>query len=204
MTLSVLFAHLVTGAAAAEPIRTVHETVTVPAGLDPQVALASVEDVARIFELYEPAIPWVPGVSLELEKQVVSVGSPTVLELPVAGNAAGKAIAERARVTASTETVACPTGDGRRIVLDFDDSSWNVERRIDRIEIVACLDPVAGGEGARITATGRMYAGELPEDPALNPLMESIGAKAIQSAFIRQVSPIVDAVEKHWLDLPRG
>ncbi len=191
-------------ARAEEPIKVVHETVTVPAGVDPLVALASVEDVSRIFELYEPAIPWVPGVTLDLEKQVVSAGTPTILALPVNGSAAGKAIAERAHVTATTEATRCATGEGRRITLSFAESTYNIERRIDRIEIEACLDAASAGE-PRITATGRMYAGFKPEDPALNPLMESIGAKAIQGAFIRQVSPIVDAVERHWQqDLPRG
>jgi hypothetical protein len=189
---------------AEEPIKVVQETVTVPAGVDPRVALAAVEDVSRIFELYEPAIPWVPGVTIDLQKQVVSSGTPTVLALPVSGSAAGKPIVERAHVTATTGPTQCAGGEGRRIVLDFGDSTYNIERRIDRIEIEACLAPDAGG-AARITATGRMYAGYKPEDPALNPLMEAIGAKAIQGAFIRQVSPIVDAVERHWeQDLPRG
>lgn len=188
-------------AASSQPIKVVEETVALPAGLDPQAALASVGDVARIFELYEPAIPWVPGVTIALEKQVVFAGTPTVLEMPVSGNAAGKAITERAHVTATTSETTCATGDGRRITLDFEASSWNVERRIDRIEIVACLDPEPDGT-PRITATGRMYAGELPQDPNLNPVLESIGAKAIQGAFIRQVSPMIDAVARHWADLP--
>jgi hypothetical protein len=191
-------------ARAEEPIKVVQETVDVPAGVDPAAALASVEDIPRIFELYEPAIPWVPGVSIDLEKQVVSAGVPTILAMPVNGNAAGKSIVERANVIATTEVTRCATGEGRKITLSFADSTYNIERRIDRIEIEACLDPADDGS-PRITATGRMYAGFKPEDPALNPIMESIGAKAIQGAFIRQVSPIVDAVERHWaVDLPRG
>lgn len=184
------------------PIKVVEESVAVPAGLDPEVALAAVADIARIFERYQPAVPWVPGVSIALEKEVVSAGSPAILELPVSGHAIGKAIVERARVTATTEPVSCRADgalDGRVIVLSFADSTWNIERRIDRIEITACLTP----DRKRVTAQGKMYAGYLPEDPSKNAMAESIGSKAIQGAFIRQVAPIVDAVEAHWVDLAR-
>jgi hypothetical protein len=203
VSVPLLFTSLAAEARAEAPIKVVSETVVIPAGIDPLAALASIQDVPRIFELYEPAIPWVPGVTLDLEKEVVSAASPTILELPVNGNAAGKAIVERARVTATTELTTCPTGDGRKITLDFEASTYNIERRIDRIEIVACLEPVTDGSN-RITATGRMYAGYKPEDPALNAVLEAIGSKAIQGAFIRQVSPLVEAVERHWLDLPRS
>jgi hypothetical protein len=189
-------------ASAEEPIRVVEETVTVPSGLDPQKALSSVEDIARIFELYEPMIPWVPGVKLDLDKEVVSAADPCVLELPISGSAIGRPIEERARVTATAQETSCsPDGrlDGRKIVLDFDDSTYNVERRIDRIEITACLAQAPDGSH-QISATGRMYAGYKPEDPALNPLNEAIGAKAMQGAFIKQVSAVVEAVESHWKD----
>jgi hypothetical protein len=187
--------------ATAEPVRTVEDSLVVPAGLDPEIALASVENVARIFELYEPRVPWVPGVRLDLQKEVVSVGAPTVLELPVSGSAVGKPIEERARVTASSEPIDCDGRPGRRILLDFDASTWNIERRIDRIEIVACLEPDSGTGEARVSAVGRMYEGFLPEDPDRDGLMESIGSKAIQGAFLRQVEPILTAVEAHWREL---
>jgi hypothetical protein len=114
-----LVALLSSVARAEEPIRTVTETVVVPAGLDPAAALASIDNVPRIFELYEPAIPWVPGVTIGLSKEVVSAQSPAILELPVSGNVGGKPITERARVTASTERTACGEAEGRKIVLDF-------------------------------------------------------------------------------------
>jgi hypothetical protein len=85
-------------------------------------------------------------------------------------------------------------------VLDFEDSTYNVERRIDRIEITACLGRAEDGSH-QISATGRMYAGYKPEDPALNALNEAIGAKALQGAFMKQVSAVVEAVESHWKDL---
>jgi hypothetical protein len=56
----------------------------------------------------------------------------------------------------------------------------------------------------RITATGRMYEGYRPLDPRFNGVLESIGARAIQTAFIRQVAPIVEAVQLHWLELPHS
>lgn len=179
-----------------EPIRVVEDSLAVPEGLDPELALASVSDIARIFELYEPAIPWVPGVRVALDKQVVSTGELTVLELPVSGTAVGKAIDERARVTASALSTPCDGRPGSVITLDFEASSYNIERRIDRIEIVACLQP----EGT-VSAVGSMYAGYKPEDPELDRLMESIGNRAIQGAFLRQVAPILAAVEAHWLEL---
>lgn len=187
---------------AQEPIRVVEETVTIPADLDPELALSSVADIPRIFELYQPAIPWVPGVKIDLEKEVVSAAQPCILELPVTGVAIGRPIEERARVTATAEETSCGRGrpEGRKITLDFQSSTYNIERRIDRIEITACLQE--GPDGShQISATGRMYAGYKPEDPALNPISEAIGAKAMQGAFIKQVSPIIRAVESHWKDL---
>jgi hypothetical protein len=186
---------------AAPLLRVVEDSLDVPAAIEPQAALDAVSDIARIFELYEPSIPWVPGVKIHLEKQVVSTGEPTVLELPVTGNVAGKDIVERARVTASASPTTCDGNlPGRTVLLDFEASSYNIERRIDRIEIEACLRPAVNGV-QRIDATGKMYAGFLPEDPALNGMMESIGAKAIQVAFFKQVEPILDAVVRHWGEL---
>lgn len=200
---ALILAPLLLGAAvasAAEPIRVIEDSLVVPAGLDAADALASVQDIAEIFVRYEPVVPAVPGVRLDLEKQVVSVEGPTVVELPVQGAAFGRPIEERARVTAHSGPTACPVEEGVRIVLDFDASSYNIERRIDRIEIDAC--PTVGPDGAiEIHAIGRMYAGHLPEDPALNRLNEAIGARALQGAFIKQVPAVFTAVEAHWADL---
>lgn len=187
----------------AAPIKTVSDSLVVPEGVDPEAALQSVEDIARIFELYEPAIPWVPGVKIALQKEVVSAGTPTVLELPVSGNAAGKAITERAHVIATSAPTTCAHGPGRTITLDFAESSYNIQRRIDRIEIEACLERQNDGK-QKVAAVGRMYAGFKPEDPELNAFLEAIGSKAIQGAFLRQVDPILEAVEAHWQDLPHS
>lgn len=183
------------------PIKVVSELVDVPPELGPEAALDAVEDVARIFELYEPLIPWVPGINLDIGKEIVSSQPPFLLDLPVDGVAIGRHIDERAHVLASTRRVSCPLGvEGREIVLDFSGSSYNVSRRINRIEITAC--PITAVDGAhKIAAEGRMYAGPLPQDPRLNALNEAIGAKALQTAFIRQVSPVLDAVERRWAEL---
>ena len=185
-----------------EPIRVVQESLAVPAELDPELALKSVEDIARIFQLYQPVVPWVPGVRLTLEKEVVSAAAPVVVELPITGNAIGRPIDERAHVTATTVPMSCTGGqmDGRKITLDFEHSSYNIERRIDRIEITACLGTKADGT-REISAVGRMYAGYNPEDPKLNAVSEAIGARALEGAFIRQVGAVLDAVQKHWIEL---
>jgi len=189
-------------ASAEEPIRVVEDTLTVPAGLDPEVALESVDDIPQIFDLYQPVIPWVPGVKLALSKEVVSAAAPVVLELPVSGTAVGRPIDEKARVTATTMPTSCTKGkmDGRKITLDFHDSTYNIERRINRIEITACLSTAADGT-SEISAVGRMYAGYKPEDPTLNPVTEAIGARALEGAFIRQVGAVLVAVQRHWSQL---
>lgn len=199
----VLVSFVPVAASAEEPIRVVDDTLVIPDDVDPAQALESVVDIARIFELYEPVIPWIPGVNIDLRKEVVSAAAPCVLDLPVSGNAIGKAINEKARVLATSEPAACsPDGrlDGRRILLDFSASTYNIGRRIDRIEITACPGVTANGDRV-IHAVGRMYAGYKPEDPALNPVTEAVGARALQGAFIRQVSAVLDAVQLHWRDL---
>jgi hypothetical protein len=185
--------------AVAEPVRVVEEVVPLPPGLTIEQALASVDDIPQIFELYEPAIPRIPGVDVALTKHVVSPVSPAVLELPVSGNAIGFKFDERARVTASTEPLACAAdgAEGRRITLDFQASSYNIERRIDRIEITACPERSADGEIV-LRATGRMYEGFNAQDPEKPALSEAIGRKALQSAFMKQVTPILTAVQVHW------
>lgn len=204
---AVLFA-LSTPGHASEPVREVRGSLDVPAELTPEAALASVGDISTIFALYEPVIPKIPGVQVDLDKQVVSASAPTVLELPVRGSALGRKIEERARVTAVTEETPCagpgtPDGPiGRKITLDFTASSYNIERRISHIEITAC--PSVDRQGhPKIEATGRMFAGYLPEDPGLNAISESIGAKAFQGAFIKQVPAMLSAVEAHWASLIR-
>ncbi|MEZ4238977.1 MAG: hypothetical protein R3F59_23055 [Myxococcota bacterium] len=186
------------GHAAEEPVRVVEETVPLPPGLALEEALQSVEDIPGIFALYQPLVPKIPGIDVALSKEVVSASVPAVLELPVSGNAIGYKFTERARVTASTEHLVCPTGfDGRKIVLDFHASSYNIERRIDRIEIVAC--PEVDDDGSTlIRATGRMYEGFKPQDPDKSAISEAIGSRALQTAFIKQVSPILTAVQARW------
>ncbi|HHO53389.1 MAG TPA: hypothetical protein ENK18_21590 [Deltaproteobacteria bacterium] len=191
---------------AGEPIRVVEGSLEVPAEMSPEDALASVSDISRIFELYEPVVPKIPGVQVDLAKEVVSIEAPTILELPVSGNALGRKIEERARVTAVAEEILCPgpgtpsAGAGRKITLDFSASSYNIERRISRIEITAC--PTVDRRGhQQIEAVGRLFAGYLPEDPSLNALSESIGARALQGAFIKQVPAMLSAVEAHWATL---
>ncbi len=188
-----------------EPIRVVEAALEIPEALSVEEVLDSVEDIPEIFGLYEPVIPKLPGVQIDLAKEVVSAEAPTILELPVKGSALGRKIEERARVTAVTEIAVCgddtgAEGTGRKIVLDFTSSSYNIERRIDRIEITACPGHDRRGR-PQIEAVGRMYAGYLPEDPSLNALSESIGAKAFQGAFIKQVPAMLSAVESHWTTL---
>ena len=187
------------------PIRVVEEALPIPAGMDTEAAMASVVDISQIFQLYEPVIPKVPGVRLDLDKEVVSIEGPTILELPVSGAAFGHRIDERARVTAHAEPTACtPSGvaDGRKITLDFESSSYNIERRIDRIEITACPAVDKHGNEA-INAVGRMYEGYKPKDPSMNPISEAIGAQAFQGAFIKQVPAVLSAVKAHWASLRR-
>lgn len=200
--LSALSLASVEASAEEKPIRVVQESLRIPATLTPELALASVEHIAQIFQLYEPVVPWVPGVRLTLEKEIVSATAPVVVELPIVGSAMGKAIDERAHVTATSIVLSCTPGktDGRKITLDFHASSRNIERRIDRIEITACLGTAPDGT-AEITAVGRMYAGFLPEDPSLNAVSEAIGARALEGAFMRQVGAVLAAVQLHWTDL---
>ncbi len=73
----------------------------------------------------------------------------------------------------------------------------NIERRIDRIEISACPEVTEDGTVA-VHAVGRMYEGFLPQDPDLNALGEAIGAKVLQTAFLKQVAAVFSAVEAHW------
>jgi len=182
---------------AAVPIRVVEDSLLVPDGLDPAQALEAVEELGAIFELYEPVVPWIPGVKLDLEKQLLSAEGPLIMEMPVEGAAFGRTIDERARVTARTEPIACGDLQGVRIDLEFDASSPNIERRIDRIEIVAC-PRIADDGTVYIDATGSLYEGYLPRDPALNAFNENVGAKALQTAFLKQVPAVFDAVEHHW------
>lgn len=202
IALVALAALLPTAAAAAAPIKSVHDSLRIPEGMDVEQALAAVEDLTVVFDHYEPAVPWVPGVQLELDKRVVSPIDPTIMGLPVQGTAFGRVIDEWAQVTASTEPLVCAPGlNGLRIDLSFAGSSHNVERRIERIEIRAC--PRAGADGVLyIDATGDLYEGPLPRDPALNALNENLGAKAIQTAFIKQVPAVFAAVERTWAAAP--
>ena len=181
------------------PIQVIEKSLSVPAGMDAATALSAVEDLGTLFELYEPVIPWVPGVKLTLEKDLVSDAGPVVVEMPVEGAAFGRTIDERARVTATAEPMTCTEGAGARIVLEFDDSSRNIDRRIDRIEITACPRTAANGT-LHIDATGSMYEGYLPRDPELNTINENIGAAALQTAFIKQVPAVFTAVETYWAD----
>ena len=190
-------------AAAETPVRTIEDSLEVPEGMDSDTALAAVEDLTRVFANYEPVVPWVPGVKLDLEKQVLQNGTPTVLALPVEGEAFGRPIVERAQVTAVSRPFACEEDEGLRIDLLFAGSSHNVERRIDRIEITACPRTDEDGQ-VTIDATGEMYAGHLPRDPDLNAFEENIGAKALQTAFIKQVPAVFDAVEETWADRPEA
>src|SRR5262245_36401746 len=103
-------------------VETVEGTLTVPASLGDEAALATLDDVAAIFVRYEPHVPKVPGVVLDLDKVV---RSPTELEIPVRGTAIGFDVAETAHVTVTTTPMVCtgPEVDGRKVVLDFEDST---------------------------------------------------------------------------------
>ena len=178
------------------PIREVESTLAIPSGMSTTEAMQSVDELDLIFARYEPVVPWVPGVQMSLDKQIVSTG-PMVVQMPVDGSAFGHEIVETARVTATTTTIACEGVEGRQITLDFEASSYNIERRIDRIDITAC--PATDADGVTVLHTvGRMYAGYKPEDPELSALKEAVGARALETAFIKQVPAVLDAVEQHW------
>ena len=180
------------------PIRQVEETLPVPEGLELAAAMDVVADLPTIFGAYEPAIPWVPGVSLKLDKEVVSAKDPVILAIPVHGAVFGRPIVEVAQVLATSTPLTCPSGlSGLGITLGFQQSSHNVYRRVDRIEITACPREVRDGEFV-VAAHGEMFEGHLPQDPELNALHESIGAKALQTAFMRQVPAVLVAVESIW------
>jgi hypothetical protein len=165
--------------------------------MDPEVALAAIDDIPRIFDYYQPIVPRFPGVNLELTK-VIRSEAPPILELPVSGHAVGFQVHETAHVAVTTVNASCTKGriDGRKVILDFSASTYNIERRIDRIEITACLKQKNGKNS--IDAVGRMYAGYKPEDPERNVINEKLGSKAFQVAFISQVSAILDAVKRVW------
>ncbi len=184
-------------------IKTVKRTATAPARLSLEQAIEAFEDIPAIFDEYEPVMPWVPGVSMEFIKEVVSRGRPAILKLHLDGDApfVSGGIHEKALVTATVENTPCAatfaTPTGKKIVLDFKGSTRNVERRVDRIEIQVCGKLTSRG-AAEITATGSLFEGDLPIDPNKNGTAESIAAKAIQTAFIKQVEPMVDAVNEVW------
>jgi hypothetical protein len=180
-----------------EPVRVIEDTLRVPKGLDAAEALSAVQDLSPIFDLYEPVVPWIPGVKLDLEKERLVGDGDIQVELPVQGAAFGRAIEERASVTATTAPLSCDEEEGLQITLSFEDSTPNIARRIDRIEISAC--PRIDEDGTIfIDAVGALYAGPLPRDPKLNAFNENIGAKALQTAFLKQVPAVFDAVETHW------
>jgi len=179
------------------PIRVIEDSLEVPEGMTVTEALSAVEDMATLFELYEPVVPWIPGVKLDLEKELVSAESPVVVELPIAGAAFGRTIEERARVTATTTALTCPEGEGLRIELAFEASTHNIERRIDRIDIAACPRTTAEGL-VYIDARGELFEGHTPRDPDLNAFNENVGAKALQTAFLKQVPAVFEAVEQSW------
>lgn len=191
-------------AVAAAPTQVVEDSLVVPAGVAASEALAAVEELPEIFDRYAPVVPWVPGLTLDLGKEVVSdgvaEGTPIVLAMPVEGAVFGRSIDETARVTVTSMPTACAAGvDGLRIDLSFDGSSHNVWRRVDRIEITAC--PRLAEDGTLYVDTrGALYEGHLPRDPDLNAFEENIGAKAIQTAFLKQVPAVFEAVEAHWAD----
>lgn len=198
LALALLVTALPLSASAATPARVIEASLQVPAGMDADEALAAVDDLPAIFADYEPVVPWVPGVRMELAKEVISTEAPVVMALPLAGSVFGRSITERAQVTALVSPHACASGTaGRRIELSFVGSSHNVERRVDRIEIVAC--PRDGSDGSLwLDARGELFEGHLPRDPKLNAFEENIGARALQTAFIRQVPAVFEAVEHTW------
>jgi len=180
------------------PIRVIEDSLSVPEGMEAEEALRAVADLAALFAIYEPVVPWIPGVKLDLEKEIVSVEGPVVVELPVEGAAFGRPIEERARVTATTAPMVCEEGEGLVIHLAFDASSYNIERRIERIEITACPRTAEDGR-VHIDAIGSLYEGHTPRDPDLNAFNENIGAKALQTAFLKQVPAVFEAVEHYWV-----
>lgn len=189
---------LTAGAAEPEPIKVVEDALAVPAGMSAAEALAAVDDLPLIFEAYQPVVPKVPGVKLGLTKEVLSTEAPVVMALPVEGAAFGRPITEQAQVTATSWPLTCDTGEaGLAIELSFAGSSWNVERRVDRIEITACPRVDEHG-GVFIDTRGALYEGALVRDPEKNALEEGIGAKALQTAFLKQVPAVFDAVERTW------
>ena len=207
LVLAALSAALAPSARAEEPAKTVTKTVAVPTHLTLERALESIEDVPAIFDRYKPVVPWVPGVSMQIEKEVLSRGRPALVALKLDGTApfVSNGIHEKALVTASVSDTSCGANSlsatGRMIRLDFKGSSRNVERRVDRIDITVCA---TGGTGAAaLTATGNLYEGDLPIDPTKNSMAESIAANAIQTAFIKQVEPLVTAVNDLWKTGPR-
>lgn len=187
-----------------EPAKTVTKTVSVPSHLTLERALESIEDVPAIFDRYKPVVPWVPGVKMEITKEVISRGRPAVVALDLDGSApfAGT-IDERALVSATVKDITC-TGNllstnGRMIQLDFKGSTRNVERRVKRIDIRVCASGTAAAP--KLTAVGNLYEGYLPIDPDKPEFGEKVAANAIQTAFIKQVEPLVDAVHDLWADM---
>jgi hypothetical protein len=184
------------------PAKTVKKSVSIPKALTIEQALESIEDVPAIFDRYRPAVPWVPGVSLKIEKEVLSRGRPSVVALNLDGSApfVPNGIHEKAVVSASVSAIPCGPASlspiGRMIHLDFKGSSRNVERRVDRIDITVCA--TGSNAAPTLTAIGYLYEGDLPIDPTKNSVAESIAANAIQTAFIKQVEPLVTAVNDLW------
>jgi len=184
-------------------IKTAKRTVAVPSPLTLERAVDAFDDIPAIFDEYQPEVPWVPGVSLEIKKEVISRGRPAVVMLHLDGKApfVSGGIHEKALVTASVMPFTCgrnyTTPTGKKILLDFKGSTRNVERRVDRIEIQVCGGRTSRG-AAEVTAIGNLFEGYLPIDPDKNGTAESIAANAIQTAFIKQVEPMVDAVKAVW------
>jgi hypothetical protein len=189
---------------AEDPAKTVTKTVSVPSHLTLDRALEAIEDVPAIFDRYKPVVPWVPGVTMEITKQVISRGRPAVVALDLDGKApfAGP-IDERALVSATVTDITCSgnllSANGRMIHLDFKGSTRNVERRVNRIDIQVCASGTAAAP--KLTAVGNLYEGYLPIDPDKPEFGEKVAANAIQTAFIKQVDPLVDAVNDLWGDI---
>ena len=194
--------------AGSAPIKVIKKTIPIPQTLTLDRALESIEDIPALFDRYQPVVPWVPGVSMEIQKEVISRGRPAQVALKLDGTApfVSNGIHEKALVSATVEDSPCSGNTlfslGRKIRLDFHGSSKNVERRVDRIEIQVCATP--GNNGAsNLKATGSLYEGYLPIDPSKSGTAEKIAATAIQTAFLKQVEPMVDAVQDLWKELPR-
>lgn len=204
LVLAALSVALVPSARAEEPAKTVTKTVSVPTHLTLERALESIEDVPAIFDRYKPVVPWVPGVTMEITKEVISRGRPAVVALDLDGKApfAGP-IDERALVSATVTDITCSgnllSANGRMIRLDFKGSTRNVERRVNRIDIRVCASGTAAAP--KLTAVGNLYEGYLPIDPDKPEFGEKVAANAIQTAFIKQVEPLVDAVNDLWNDI---